>query len=88
MAFIDDRDWVLSHIRHCFITSDESGFCEQVLGKDEEWDRILNDVGRKKRLDHFHSYAYGKEDGAEGRILLLSTQSFIVSNVTAIVCNG
>lgn len=65
MAFIDDRDWVLSHIRHCFITSDESGFCEQVLGKDEEWDRILNDVGRKNRLDHFHSYAYGKGDGAE-----------------------
>ena len=67
MAFIDDREWVISHIRHCFITSDESGFCEQVLGKDEEWSRILNDRGERKGLDHLPSYAYGDADGIEGR---------------------
>ena len=66
MAFIDDREWVISHIRHCFITSDESGFCEQVIGKDEEWDRILNDDGGRRRMDHLPSYAYGQSENVDG----------------------
>ena len=68
MAFIDDPEWVISHIRHCFITSDESGFCEHVLGKDEEWNRILNDdeASRKKR-DQPPIYAYGAAEEGDGR---------------------
>jgi len=35
MAFIDDTGWLLQHIRHAFITSDDTGMCEMVM-KDED----------------------------------------------------
>lgn len=28
---LDDPDWLLQHIRHSFITSDDTGMCEMVL---------------------------------------------------------
>jgi hypothetical protein len=31
MAFYDDKRWLLKHIRHSFITGDESQLCEHVL---------------------------------------------------------
>ena len=72
MAFIDDPEWVISHIRHCFITSDESGFCEHVLGKDEEWKRILDDdeeTGKRRRNSPpLYAYPASAEDGeGEGK---------------------
>ena len=70
MALIDDRDWLISHIRHCFVTSDESGFCEHVLGKDEEWKRIIEDdkeEGIGRRGDQLPVYARSNDEGAEGR---------------------
>ena len=31
MALIDDPEWLLSHIQHSFITSDDTGMCEMVI---------------------------------------------------------
>lgn len=31
MAMLDNPDWLLEHIRHSFITSDDTGMCEMVL---------------------------------------------------------
>lgn len=31
MAMVDDTDWLLSHIQHSFITSDDTGMCEMVI---------------------------------------------------------
>ncbi|XP_039260172.2 target of rapamycin complex 2 subunit MAPKAP1-like [Styela clava] len=31
MAMLDNPDWLLDHIRHSFITSDDTGMCEMVL---------------------------------------------------------
>lgn len=31
MAFFDDRKFLLSHIRHSFITCDDSGICEMAM---------------------------------------------------------
>jgi len=39
MAFIDNPEWLISHIRQCFITSD--CVCERLIGQDEQWERIL-----------------------------------------------
>lgn len=50
MAFVDDRDWLVAHIRHCFITSDESGLCERVIGPDEQWERLFDSADSQKRL--------------------------------------
>jgi hypothetical protein len=50
MAFVDDRDWLVAHIRHCFITSDESGLCERVIGPDEQWERLFDSADSRKPL--------------------------------------
>ena len=31
MALVDDPEWLLSHIQHSFITSDDTGMCEMVI---------------------------------------------------------
>lgn len=31
MAFYDDKKFLLSHIRHSFITCDDTGMCEMVM---------------------------------------------------------
>ena len=35
MAFYDNKLWLLSHIHNSFITSDDSGVCQMVLGSSE-----------------------------------------------------
>jgi len=37
-----------------------------VIGKDEEWDRILNDDDGQKRMDHLPSYAYRQSENLDG----------------------
>ena len=31
MAMMDNVDFLISHIRHCFITSDDTGMCELII---------------------------------------------------------
>lgn len=35
MAMMDDAGFLITHIRNCFITSDDTGMCEIVLETDE-----------------------------------------------------
>lgn len=45
MAMLDDPDWLLRHIRHSFITSDDTGMCEMVL---QENDRMTLDQHKQR----------------------------------------
>uniref|UniRef100_H2YZ13 Target of rapamycin complex 2 subunit MAPKAP1 n=1 Tax=Ciona savignyi TaxID=51511 RepID=H2YZ13_CIOSA len=45
MAIVDSPEWLLSHIRHSFITSDDTGMCEMVI---QENDLLTLDEHRKK----------------------------------------
>jgi hypothetical protein len=39
MAMMDDRAFLVSHIRQSFITSDDTGMCEAVIEPDTESER-------------------------------------------------
>lgn len=44
MAVLDDPEWLLRHIRHSFITSDDTGMCEMVI---QDSDCMMLDEHRK-----------------------------------------
>ncbi|XP_020897979.1 target of rapamycin complex 2 subunit MAPKAP1 [Exaiptasia diaphana] len=55
MAFLDDEDFLISHIRHSCVTSDDTGMCEMVIVNEEaENDKIKQRrklLGRKLQSD-------------------------------------
>ena len=57
MALYDNKLWLLSHIHNSFISSDDSGVCELVLGSDNFKDELrvvaLNQVLFKLNINHF-----------------------------------
>nr|XP_002128354.1 target of rapamycin complex 2 subunit MAPKAP1 [Ciona intestinalis] len=46
MAIVDDPDWLLNHIRHSFITSDDTGMCEMVIQEND----LLTLAEHRKKL--------------------------------------
>ena len=58
MAMVDDPEWLLSHIQHSFITSDDTGMCEMVIQSndlftlDEHRERIRR---KNEKLIHSNS---------------------------------
>lgn len=57
MALYDNKLWLLSHIHNSFISSDDSGVCELVLGSDNFKDELrvvaLNQVVFKLNINNF-----------------------------------
>jgi hypothetical protein len=43
MAFYDDRKFILSHIRHSFITCDDTGMCEMVMLNESMQNHYIDD---------------------------------------------
>lgn len=43
MAFYDDPKFILSHIRHSFITCDDTGMCEMVMLNETMDNHLLGD---------------------------------------------
>lgn len=66
MAFFDDRQFLLSHIHHSFITCDDTGMCEMVMLNELITDKSLtkttdtedceNDEQIAKVLDYYSSF--------------------------------
>lgn len=58
MAFYDDKKFILSHIRHSFITCDDTGMCEMVMLNEsmqkhfpeEEDSELLKSIEIKKKF--------------------------------------
>lgn len=40
MAMLDDRSFLVAHIRNSFITSDDTGMCEMILEGDDMSERL------------------------------------------------
>ncbi|KAJ9576464.1 hypothetical protein L9F63_006677 [Diploptera punctata] len=61
MAFYDNNQWLLSHIRHSFISSDDTGMCEMVM--------LGEDISRKlppvTKFDTYPGMDDNEEDGDE-----------------------
>lgn len=51
MAFYDNRLWLLSHIHNSFISSDDTGICEMVMG-----DNFTEDLKEVARTQGLHSF--------------------------------
>ena len=57
MAMVDDTDWLLSHIQHSFITSDDTGMCEMVIQNndlcslDEHREKLRRQVENEKQYN-------------------------------------
>jgi len=47
MAMIDNPKWLLSHVRHAFITSDDTGMCEMCM---QDSDLLTLKEQRKKNI--------------------------------------
>jgi hypothetical protein len=43
MAFYDDQKFILSHIRHSFITCDDTGMCEMVMLNESMQNHYIDD---------------------------------------------
>lgn len=43
MTFFDDKTFLLSHIRHSFITCDDTGMCEMVMLNETMPNRFFQD---------------------------------------------
>jgi len=61
MAFYDNKLWLLSHIHNSFITSDDSGVCQMVLGS-SEFKEELRVVARNQGLPSFTDCITDEED--------------------------
>lgn len=56
MAMMDNVDFLVSHIRHSFITSDDTGMCELIIecdvnGNDTRGSRTFSFSGPLKRYE-------------------------------------
>ncbi|CAG2109000.1 unnamed protein product [Medioppia subpectinata] len=51
MAFYDDKRFILSHIRHSFITCDDTGMCEMVMLNESIRNKYLDDEDVLKSLE-------------------------------------
>lgn len=69
MAMMDDAGFLITHIRNCFITSDDTGMCEIVLETDE------NDNFEKKSTRKLDSSA-AEDSGMESSDMELSSGSY------------
>jgi len=61
MAFYDNKLWLLSHIHNSFITSDDSGVCQIVLGS-SDFKEELRVVARNQGLASFTDCITDEED--------------------------
>jgi hypothetical protein len=67
MAFFDDPKILIGHLRHSFITSDDTGMCELIMVNEDLDKEIKSDntfskrslkmAQRFKQLDKFHRHA-------------------------------
>jgi len=51
MSTVDDPQFLLRHLRTCFITSDDSGLCEQLVEPD-----LIRDDQRKRSNSRLSRY--------------------------------
>ncbi|XP_023233988.1 target of rapamycin complex 2 subunit MAPKAP1-like [Centruroides sculpturatus] len=80
MAFFDDRKYLLSHIRHSYIISDDTGMCEMVM-----MNEVVNDKAIRVQQDENLSNILDYYDNAIESDLLEVGQSYdIVSDMALI----
>ncbi|XP_072176722.1 target of rapamycin complex 2 subunit MAPKAP1-like [Diadema setosum] len=51
MALLDDPAFIIAHIRHAFITSDDTGMCEMaIMNEDIDWPQKKKELEEKRKL--------------------------------------
>ena len=58
MALLDDPAFIISHLRHSFITSDDTGMCEMaIMNEDLDWKERKQEAleRRKKPWSQYYS---------------------------------
>ncbi|XP_072016011.1 target of rapamycin complex 2 subunit MAPKAP1-like isoform X2 [Amphiura filiformis] len=50
MALLDDPNFIIAHLRHAFITSDDTGMCEMaIMNEDVDWPERKKELEEKRR---------------------------------------
>nr|CAB3263639.1 target of rapamycin complex 2 subunit MAPKAP1-like [Phallusia mammillata] len=80
MAMVDDPDWLLAHIQHSFITSDDTGMCEMVIQDNdlltlEDHRKQMKEIYNLNSTKHKPTGSYGKASGIASTRILSETGS-------------
>ncbi|XP_071821013.1 target of rapamycin complex 2 subunit MAPKAP1-like isoform X1 [Apostichopus japonicus] len=66
MALLDDPAFIIAHLRHSFITSDDTGMCEMALMNEEvDWPKRKKELEVKKQHPWNQYEGYDSEQGYE-----------------------
>lgn len=65
MALYDNKLWILSHIHNSFMSSDDTGMCEQILGADN-FKEDLEIISKNQNLPSFLGVLRDEEDEVDG----------------------
>jgi len=65
MALYDNKLWILSHIHNSFMSSDDTGMCEQIMGADN-FKEDLQIIAKNQNLPSFLGVLRDEEDEVDG----------------------
>ena len=66
MALLDDPNFIIAHLRHSFITSDDTGMCEMaIMNEDLDWPQRKRDLEEKRKKPWSQFYNLTDTDQSE-----------------------
>jgi len=65
MALYDNKLWIMSHIHNSFMSSDDTGMCEQIMGADN-FKEDLEIIAKNQNLPSFLGVLRDEEDEVDG----------------------
>ncbi|XP_063966489.1 target of rapamycin complex 2 subunit MAPKAP1-like [Lytechinus pictus] len=64
MALLDDPAFIIAHIRHSFITSDDTGMCEMAIMNEEiDWPQKKKEIEEKRKSNKAQFDSFDNDQG-------------------------